>query len=174
MIDAFSGLRLSSGYRFLSEEKITAMLIGIHPLLSGSLLRLLDRMGHSDTLVVADANFPAHRVNADVIELPGVEAPRVVAAIRTVLPLDTGVSAWLMHGSDDTRLPVQDELVAAAGCADGAVAALDRVAFYHAAASARLVVLAGETRPYGNLMLAKGVVNPTAGMAGGADSQVTR
>lgn len=142
------------------------MLTGIHPLLSGSLLHLLADMGHSDTLVVADANFPAHRIGAHVVELPGTDAPRVVATIRTVLPLDTGVSCWLMQ-PPETRLPVQDELVAAADCVPDAVAELDRMAFYEAATGARLVVLTGETRPYGNVLLAKGVVT-SPGPDGGA------
>ena len=33
------------------------MLDGIHPLLSGELLMHLDAMGHSDSVVIADAHF---------------------------------------------------------------------------------------------------------------------
>ena len=43
------------------------MLTGIHPILAGELLAALDRLGHGDELVVADANFPAHRLGAQVV-----------------------------------------------------------------------------------------------------------
>ena len=34
------------------------MLIGISPLISPDLLAVLDRMGHGDEIVLADAHFP--------------------------------------------------------------------------------------------------------------------
>lgn len=139
------------------------MLQNIDPLLTGELLRELDHMGHGDTLVVADANFPAHRLGATVIEAPGVSAPRMLAAIATVFPFDAydGPAMLLMSTAGDPRhdaakLPeVQRELVAAAGVDHGA---LERFAFYEAAAFARLVVRTGEGRAYGNALLRKGVV----------------
>ncbi len=139
------------------------MLQNIDPLLTGELLRELDHMGHGDTLVVADANFPAHRLGTAVIEAPGVSAPRMLAAIATVFPFDAydGAAMLLMSTAGDPRhdageLPeVQRELLAAAGVDHDA---LERFAFYEAAASARLVVRTGEGRPYGNALLRKGVV----------------
>lgn len=137
------------------------MLSGIHPILSGELLAALDRLGHGDELVVADANFPAHRVGETVIEAAGLAAPAVVGAIRTVLPLDTyeEASVLLMAAEGGKRLPVQHELVEAADASPGRVGELERFAFYERAASARLVVRTGELRPYGNLIVRKGVVN---------------
>ncbi|UOE44684.1 RbsD/FucU family protein [Agromyces larvae] len=137
------------------------MLSGIHPILSGDLLAALDRLGHGDELVVADANFPAHRIGETVVEAPGLTAPAVVQAIRTVLPLDAyeAESVLLMQGEEPGPLPVPIELVAAAEVADDRRTALDRFAFYERAASARLVVRTGELRPYGNLIIRKGVVN---------------
>ncbi len=35
------------------------MLKGISPMLSPQLLKVLCEMGHSDTIVIADGNFPA-------------------------------------------------------------------------------------------------------------------
>ena len=69
-------------------EERHQVLSGIHPILVGDLLAGLDRLGHGDELVVADANFPAHTVGATVVETPGLASPAVVAAIRTVIPLD--------------------------------------------------------------------------------------
>ncbi len=53
---------------------------------------------------------------------------------------------------------MQHELVAAAAAPDERVAELERFAFYERARAARLVVRTGEPRPYGNLILRKGVV----------------
>lgn len=137
------------------------MLTGIHPILAGELLAALDRLGHGDELVVADANFPAHRLGAEVVETPGLPSPEVVEAIRTVVPLDgyEGASVLLMAAEGGERLAVQHELVEAASAPADRVAELERFAFYERAAAARLVVRTGELRPYGNLVLRKGVVN---------------
>ncbi|QEO13360.1 transport protein RbsD/FucU [Agromyces intestinalis] len=136
------------------------MLSGIHPILTGDLLAALDRLGHGDELVVADANFPAHRLGTLVLEAPGLTAPAVVAAIRTVVPLDRyeAESVVLMSGERSGGEPVQVELVDAAVVADHRVGELERFAFYERAASARIVVRTGELRPYGNLIMRKGVV----------------
>lgn len=146
------------------------MLTGVHPILTGQLLAHLDAMGHSDAVVVADAHFPAARVGARVVDLPGLSAPAVLAAVRTVLPLDDAPALDLMATADGDGagggdlLPVQRELVEAAGLdpgADpGAVRSLGRAAFYDEAAAAFLVVRTGESRAYGNAVLRKGLVAP--------------
>ena len=89
------------------------MALGIDPILTGPLLAHLDAMGHSDSVVIGDANFPAHRLATRLVELPGLTTPEVVRAIRTVVPLDDGLSVALMSDGGPP-LPVQDDLVAAA------------------------------------------------------------
>lgn len=139
------------------------MLEGIHPLLTGELLLHLDRMGHSDAVVVADAHFPAWGLGARVIDLPGTTTPEVVAAIRTVLPLDDAPGLDLMTSADGEVLDVQHELMAAAGTAVDTTRFVDRFAYYEVAADAYLLVRTGETRKYGNALLRKGVVgHPSA------------
>ena len=61
------------------------MLTNIHPYLTGDLLRHLDAMGHSDAVVLADAHFPAERLAARVVYLPGLTTPSLLAAVRTVV-----------------------------------------------------------------------------------------
>ncbi|MDQ1629726.1 MAG: L-fucose mutarotase [Actinomycetota bacterium] len=134
------------------------MLTGIHPLLSGALLAHLDAMGHSDAVVLADAHFPAERLAHRLLTLPGLTTPELLGAVRTVLPLDDAPALDLMASADGARLPVQDELVAAAGAPQDAVRFIDRHAFYEVAATAYLIVRTGETRTYGNAILRKGVV----------------
>ena len=139
------------------------MLEGIHPLLTGELLLHLDRMGHSDSVVVADAHFPAWGLGDRVVDLPGTTTPDVVAAIRTVLPLDDAPALDLMESADAEVLDVQRELMAAAGTAEATTRFVERFAYYDVAKDAYLIVRTGETRKYGNALLRKGVVgHPTA------------
>ena len=134
------------------------MLKGIHPLLTGELLAHLDAMGHSDAVVLADAHFPAQRLAARVLTFPGVGTPELLAAVCTVVPLDDVPALDLMAAADGGPLPVQDELVGAAGADREAVRYLDRHRFYEEAGGAYLIVRTGETRVYGNAILRKGVV----------------
>jgi len=136
------------------------MLQGVNPLLTGPILLHLDAMGHSDSVAVVDAHFPAARVGRVVVELPGTTAPAVVAAVRSVLPTDDAPALDLMTSADGTTLPVQHELVAAALLSLDAVAFVDRFAFYDNVAGAQLVIRTGETRVYGNALLRKGIVTP--------------
>lgn len=139
------------------------MLSGIHPILTGDLLAHLDAMGHSDAVVLADAHFPAERLAARLLTFPGLSTPDVLGAVRTVVPLDDAPALDLMTSADGSRLPVQDELVAAAGAGQDDVRSLSRQEFYDVAATAFLVVRTGETRTYGNVILRKGVVDVAAG-----------
>ncbi len=136
------------------------MLEGIDPLLTGELLLHLDRMGHSDSVVVADAHFPAWAIGERVVDVPGTTTPQMVAAIRTVLPLDDAPSLDLMTSADGEVLDVQHELMAAAGTRHPRF--VDRFEYYELAKSAYLVVRTGETRKYGNALLRKGVVGHPA------------
>jgi L-fucose mutarotase len=127
-------------------------------LLTGDLLACLDAMGHSDAVVIADAHFPADRLAERLLNYPGLPTPDVLAAVRTVIPLDDAPGVDLMTSADGIRLRVQEELIAATGASEGDVRFLDRHAFYDVAAEAYLIVRTGETRTYGNAILRKGVV----------------
>jgi L-fucose mutarotase len=140
------------------------VLEGIDPVLTGELLLHLDSMGHSDSVVIADAHFPAHRICARVVDLPTLSSPRVLEAIRSVVPLDDAPGLDLMESADGELLDVQRELMQATGASDDDVRLIERFAFYEAASGAYLVVRTGETRKYGNAILRKGVVgHPSAG-----------
>ena len=134
------------------------MLTGIHPILTGELLAHLDAMGHSDAVVLADAHFPADRLAQRLLVFPALSTPDVLAAIRTVVPLDDPPALDLMESADGTRLPVQDELIEAAGAGHADARFVARHDFYDVAAGAYLIVRTGETRTYGNAILRKGVV----------------
>ena len=134
------------------------MLIGIDPILTGEVLWALDQMGHGDVLVVEDANFPARRVGSQVIDLSGVSAAGAVKAVSTVFPFDLDEFLVLMRAPGGLNA-VQSELVAACGLVKPQIDEVERFGFYATAATASLILRTGETRPYGNILLRKGVVN---------------
>ncbi|GGO67137.1 L-fucose mutarotase [Microbacterium nanhaiense] len=144
------------------------MLEGIHPLLTGEVLLYLDRMGHSDAVLIADAHFPAWALGARTLDLPGVGAPELLAAVMTVLPLDDAPGLDLMASADAAVLPVQHELMAAAGATDVDTRFVERFAFYDLARPAYLVMRTGETRQYANALVRKGVVGHPPTLFGGA------
>ncbi|MEJ7650520.1 MAG: RbsD/FucU domain-containing protein [Nakamurella sp.] len=142
------------------------MLNGIPSALTGEVLAHLDAMGHGDTVVVADAHFPASSLAERLVELPGVSVPEAVRAIRAVFPLDpppfaeSGVD--LMRSGDGERLAVQQEIIDAAQLSDSDAPPRDveRFAFYEEAAVAYLIIRTGELRPYANAILSKGLATP--------------
>ena len=70
------------------------MLKGIPKIISPELLKVLSEMGHSDTIVLADGNFPAETMgkNAKVIRADGHGVCELLDAILTLFPLDTYVA----------------------------------------------------------------------------------
>ncbi|GGE98887.1 RbsD/FucU family protein [Mycetocola zhadangensis] len=134
------------------------MLQGIHPLLSGELLKHLDEMGHSDTVFIVDAHFPAARLAHRLVTVPGATSPAVLEAVRSVLPLDDSPAVDLMTSADGTVLDVQRELLAAARVEEGDARFVDRFDFYDAAENAYVIIRAGETRKYGCVVVRKGLV----------------
>ena len=142
------------------------MLKGIHPLLTADLLRTLQAMGHGEEIAVVDANFPAAGLGPPAIELPGVSSSDVLAAILTVFPVDTRVTPAVFtmktHGDPEGVPPPVAEfagVLTACGLADCEIGHLERHAFYDRARKAFVIVRSGELRPYGNILLVKGVVN---------------
>jgi L-fucose mutarotase len=143
------------------------MLKHIPPLLTPDALHALASMGHGDTLAIVDAHFPAARIAAQagvrLVRVPGADTPALLRAVLALLPLDdaTPEAAWTMQViGDPAAVPP-----AVAGIRAGLEAAgerepgtLERQAFYEAAARAFAIFQCGETRTYGNLLLAKGVV----------------
>ena len=143
------------------------MLIGLDPLLGADLLHALASMGHGDTIAIVDANFPATTMGRRVVDVRGANAPRVLDAVLSVLPVDTFVAPaiFTMEVVGDAAAvpaPVTDFLTVlnARGLAVCDVGKLERDAFYARARDAFVIVRTGEPRAYGNILLVKGVVAP--------------
>lgn len=141
------------------------MLKGLSPLLTPDLLHVLASMGHGDEIVLADANFPATTHARRLVSLHGIDAPAVLDAVLSVLPLDDFVecNAWTMQVvGDNHAVPEVVQAFNATLLGHGAAAAssIERFAFYERAAAAFAIVATGERRVYGNILLKKGVVRP--------------
>ncbi|MBQ2754608.1 MAG: fucose isomerase [Clostridia bacterium] len=144
------------------------MLKGIPSIISPELLKVLCEMGHSDTIVIADGNFPAETMgkNAIVIRADGHGVPELLEAILKVFPLDTyvetPVSLMQVMPGDNAKTPIWDvykELVAKADDrGDKVFAEVERFEFYERAKKAYAIIATGETAIYANIMLQKGVV----------------
>jgi L-fucose mutarotase len=101
-----------------------------------------------------------------VIELRGASSPDALDAVLTLFPLDEMAApvAYTMAVIDDpTAVPevVMDfaAVFTEHRLADCEIGNLERHAFYDRARRAFALVRTGELRPYGNILLIKGVVN---------------
>ena len=138
------------------------MLKGISPVVSPDLLKILAEMGHGDEIVFSDAHFPAHtfgREGAIVLRADGIAADTLLKGIIPLFELDSYATPVVMMEAvkRDTPDPkVEDAYRAALGYA-GKIELMERYAFYERAKKAYAIVLTGETRKYGNIILKKGV-----------------
>lgn len=148
------------------------MLKGIDSRLGADVLHALRAMGHGDTIILCDTNFPATSLARDTVLgrplfMENLTAPQAAAAILSVLPLDTFVpdfAARMQVVGDPTALPpVQREVQAEIDRAEGAprpMASVERFAFYDLTRRAYAIIQTGERRFYGCVMLRKGVISP--------------
>lgn len=144
------------------------MLKNINPLLTPELLKLLAEMGHDDALVLADANFTAHKLaqGKPVLRLPGISMQRAIEAVDSVFPLAVDVPhpVAFMEVSDRPRgylSALQREVLAqlAPSLQPGQSAeAVERFAFYERTRAAYAIVVTGELQPFGNFLLRKGAL----------------
>jgi len=147
------------------------MLNNIPPILSPELLKILCEMGHGDTIVLADGNFPAVSVaganGAKLARCDGLGVPELLRAILSLFPLDTFVDApvtlmGVASGQSQVEVPIWDTYHAIVAEYDergrGAFRTVDRFAFYDEAKQAYAVVATGESARYANVILKKGVV----------------
>ena len=141
------------------------MLKGISPVLSPDLLACLCRMGHGDEFVLADAHFPGHTLNENVLRADGLRIPALLNAIMPLFELDSYVDAPLVMMAavegDQLDPRVEEayrEAIEPHLTASPTIARVDRYDFYDRAKNAFAVIMTGETCKYGNILLKKGVV----------------
>jgi len=148
------------------------MLKGLDPRLNAEVLYALRAMGHGDTLIIADTNFPSdsiarRTVIGDLLRMDNLTAGEAAEAILSVLPLDTFVDDFAgrmeIVGNPGEVPPVQAEVQKAINAAEGQprpMVGIERFAFYDMARQAYAVIQTGERRLSGCVMFRKGVVPP--------------
>ena len=150
------------------------MLKNLDNRLNAEVLYALRAMGHGDTLVIADTNFPSdsiarQTVLGELLRMDNLTCAEVVEAVLSVLPLDTFVDDFAgrmeVVGAPDKIEPVQAEVQAKINAAEGRVRemiSIERFDFYDRAREAYAVIQTGERRFYGCFILRKGVIPPDA------------
>ncbi len=150
------------------------MLKGIDTRLNADVLHALRAMGHGDTLVIADTNFPSdsiarQTVTGRLLRMENLTCAAAAQAVLSVLPLDTFVDDFAgrmqVVGAPDDVPPVQAEVQAEIDHAEGRprpMIGIERFAFYEEAKKAYAVIQTGERRFYGCFLFRKGVIPPEA------------
>ena len=139
------------------------MLKGISKFVGPDLLYVLAKMGHGYEIVLADAHFPGHSLGPQVLRADGLTVAQLLDGILPLFELDsysTPLAMMSVVEGDELDPEVEAEYRAMVLKKTGVHLPLERLqrfAFYERARSAFAVVLTGETRKYGNLMLKKGV-----------------
>lgn len=139
------------------------MLRNIDPLLGPELLSVLRAMGHGEDIAIVDRNYPALSAGPQLIRQDAADGPRVLDAILSVLPLDKGaqtVTRMEVRDKPSELLPVMSDFisVAKAHAPHLEVDSLPPAEFKARASKAVAVVVTGETRVYGNMLLRKGTL----------------
>lgn len=141
------------------------MLKNIDPRLHPDLLYLLAQMGHGDRLAIVDRNYPAESSGVPVVRLDGLDLLSALEAVLTVFPIDTFVDqpvGGMNQVDDPDAVPaVQAEAFALVAQVEGreiGVERIERFAFYEAVRDCFAVLTTTESRPYGCIILTKGVV----------------
>ena len=147
------------------------MLLNVPKILSPELLKALCEMGHGDTILLTDGNYPgasaAMKNGAVFVRADGHGVPELLEAILRLIPLDAYTDTPVMLMDVDVRdkgmrIPIHDDYRAIVEKFDdrgaSAVGQLERYAFYEKANKAYCIVQTGEEAIYANVLLQKGVI----------------
>lgn len=140
------------------------MLKGIPSILSPDLLKTLMEMGHGDTLIIADGNFPGASLAKRFIRMDGHGVAVLLDAILQLFPLDQyvqeAVKLMQVVPGDPVKTPIWDTYREIIGKHDpkAMIGHVERFAFYDLAKQAYCIVQTSESALYANILLQKGVV----------------
>lgn len=136
------------------------MLNKIPKILSPDIVKTLMEMGHGDTLLLADANYPAQTYGKRVVRADGLKIPELLSAILELMPIDDYVEkpVKLMSPVEGDREPIIWEKYKSLISAED-INYLERFDFYKASKECNVIIQTGETAVYGNIMLTKAIIN---------------
>ena len=143
---------------------VTAMLIGIPPILGPDLLFTLRSMGHGDEIALVDGNYPAQEHARRLVRADGHGIMPLLEAILTVMPLDRAVPQAVLRASlnNDPAQAGDFHRALDAACArlapGFAVTPLRGDALYPRIRAAHTIVATSESALFANVILRKGVV----------------
>lgn len=142
------------------------MLKGIPNILPPELLKILMEMGHGDTIVIADGNFPSAALAQRLVRCDGNGVPALLDAILKLMPLDSysdyQVGLMEVVPGDPCKPEIWDtyrKIVEQYEYRYNKFEMIERFAFYERAKQAYAVVSSSELALYANIILRKGVVN---------------
>ena len=147
------------------------MMRGIPDIIGSDLLKALADTGHGDLIVIADHFYPpiTKSPNAVSIQAKGVGAAQMVDAILKLVPLDVEYEKYpiqYMIPDADSGIVMESspvwegvkEAVVNNGYDVSCVGEIERTKFYEKAGRAYVTVCTSETKPYGCIILQKGVL----------------
>ncbi len=141
------------------------MLRNLNQLLTGSVLKCLDEMGHAETLALVDRNFPAYRYGRPVLSMMGSDTEAVAEALFSVFPVDSFVDVPIMRMQIDGQPDVVTDAHAIAqkiaSKYEGRqvnMGSYERQEFYERATQATVFIHTGETVGYSCFLIQKGVI----------------
>ena len=141
------------------------MLKGISKLIGPELLLVLHQMGHGDEIVLADAHFPGHSLGPRVLRADGIPVADLLDGILPLFELDSFAAPLAMMQvveGDSFDSAVEGDYIRVLKkhlTHAPKPVRLERQAFYDRAKTAFAIVMTGEVRKYGNLLLKKGVTS---------------
>ncbi|ATD55040.1 RbsD/FucU family protein [Clostridium chauvoei] len=141
------------------------MLKGIPTIISPELLKILMEMGHGDTIVIADGNFPASNYAKRLVRADGHNIPDVLKAILKLFPIDTYSKNPLSLMSivqGDTVVPTiwkdYENIIKKDFSNFSHFNFLERFDFYEKSKEAYAIISTSEEALYANIILTKGVL----------------
>jgi L-fucose mutarotase len=152
-------------------DGVIDMLLGVPKILSPEIIATLGEMGHSDIVVIGDANFPGKRFakegNCIFLRADGISGTALLEAVLSVIPCDTYTEhpvrlMQTMECDRDMKIPIWDEYKKIVARheprGEAAIGFLDRFDFYDEAKKAYCIIQSGEEAVYANVMIQKGVI----------------
>lgn len=142
------------------------MLKNIPKILSPELLKILMEMGHGDTIVIADGNFPSETCGKKVVRADGHDISELLDAILELFPLDTKYSQYafslMMVVEGDSTNPIiwneYNNILDKYYDNRPSIEYIERFDFYKKAKEAYAIIATGESALYANIILTKGVI----------------
>ncbi|CAE7522471.1 FUOM [Symbiodinium microadriaticum] len=141
---------------------------GIPASITSELLYALARMGHGDSIVIADANFPSDSVAMNCVVKTPIRVSGLTSSIlrdiMELMPLDTyepsGIFVMDRVQADKDRglvVPAYDAIIGATG-GETALTYEERSKFYEHAKKSFCIVQTDDLTLYANVIVSKGIV----------------